>query len=98
MTAGDDTDDAIHHLRRLLVGAITEDQFRAKYQVASCPAALAAAWHGVEHWLADADIRSRDPDYRRMQEAEMERLIQLVSSGAPSSELRRVSFLSKSRD
>lgn len=84
--------DIVQDLRRLLVGGLTEQQFRVRYQVTSCPPGMASAWHGIEHWLADADIRACDPEYRRMQEAEMERLIELVASGAPQSELKRASF------
>jgi hypothetical protein len=48
----------------------------------------------VDHFLADADIRSRDLEYGAMQEMHMRRLIAALRRGAPLNELLTYSFLS----
>jgi len=55
--------------------------------------AAKASFHGLQHFLADADIRAKDSAYRAMQEGEMLRLIHLLKSGADATELSKVSFL-----
>jgi hypothetical protein len=57
--------------------------------------ALTACFHGLQHYLADEDIRTADAEYRRMQEGEMRRLIGLLKEGADDAELRRVHFLGR---
>jgi hypothetical protein len=54
---------------------------------------LASCFHGLQHFVADADIRAKDQDYRQMQEGEMRKLIELLLSGAAPEQLRKVSFL-----
>jgi hypothetical protein len=49
--------------------------------------------HGLHHFLADQDIRAKDPEYRRMQENEMATLIRLLHEGASEGQLAKVSFL-----
>ena len=40
--------------------------------------------HSVEHYLADADIRLRDPEYADAQQREMARVVELLSqAGVP---------------
>ena len=39
------------------------------------------------------DIRERDPAYRAMQDAEMEKLVRLLRARAPDVELAKVTFL-----
>ena len=53
---------------------------------------------GLAHFLADADIRAKDAEYREMQERELERLIRLLLEGEPPEELRRITFLGRSKD
>lgn len=52
-----------------------------------------AAFHGLQHFLADADVRAKDSAYRTMQEEEMLKLIRLLKSGADATALSRISFL-----
>ena len=58
---------------------------------------LAACFHGLQHFLADEDIRTRDEEYRRMQENEMRKLIRLLRTGADDATLRRITFLGAAR-
>ncbi len=55
-----------------------------------------SCFHGLQHFLADADIRARDGSYKTMQENEMRRLIGLLKSGADSIMLATVTFLGSS--
>ncbi len=50
----------------------------------------------LEHYDADADIRARDASYRKMQDCEMEKLIQLLRCGSPAICLSRITFLEES--
>ena len=59
--------------------------------------AAKASFHGLQHFLADADIRAKDSAYRNMQESEMLRLIHLLKSGADATVLSKVSFLGGSQ-
>ena len=52
--------------------------------------------HGLQHFLADADIRARDKSYMAMQENELRKLIKLLRSGADSKALAAVTFLGSS--
>ena len=52
-----------------------------------------SCFYGLQHFLADVDIRARDSSYRAMQENEMRRLIGLLKSGADSKTLAAVTFL-----
>lgn len=56
-----------------------------------------ASFHGLQHFLADADIRAKDSAYRIMQEGEMLRLIHLLKSGADATALSKISFLGSNR-
>ena len=84
-------------LRRISRGDLGEDEFRARYMNAAVPSFVAEVWHGLQHFLADADIRAKDPGYREMQERELERLIGLLQQGAPKEDLRRITFLAPSK-
>lgn len=55
-----------------------------------------ASFHGLQHFLADADIRAKDSAYRSMQEREMQRLIVLLKSGADAKALAKITFLGTS--
>jgi hypothetical protein len=50
-------------------------------------------WGNLEHYLADADIRARDPEYRAMQNGELLKQIRLLQEAAPITQLQRVNFL-----
>ena len=57
--------------------------------------ALQPCLHGLQHYLADSDIRGRDADYRQMQEDEMRLLIYLLRQAADPATLSKVDFLSR---
>jgi hypothetical protein len=82
-------------LQSLLSGHLSERAFRTKYQEADSTL-LPVIWPNLEHYLADIDIRERDPAYREMQNTEMEKLVRLLRAGAPDSELAKVDFLGSS--
>lgn len=50
-------------------------------------------YHGLQHYLADSDIRAKDPTYRSMQDSEMLKLIALLRSDVDPTMLSRVSFV-----
>lgn len=52
-----------------------------------------AVYHGLQHFLADADIRAKDSGYRTMQEREMLKLIRLLNAGADANALAKITFL-----
>lgn len=58
---------------------------------------LANCIHGLHHFLMDEDIRAKEAGYRLMQESEMQELIAHLRAGAPGSDLRKISFLGRSR-
>ena len=60
--------------------------------------ALRPCLHGLQHYLADEDIRAKDEKYRQMQENEMRLLIHLLRTGADPSHVERISFLSTTGD
>ncbi len=90
-------DEFVADLRRFAAGDLGEREFRAKYMHAGGPSFLEHIWDGLEHFLADADIRAKDDDYREMQEQELDRLIELLQQGASKEQLRRISFLGRSK-
>ena len=60
--------------------------------------AAKASFYGLQHFLADADIRAKDSDYRAMQEREMQKLIRLLLTGANGSALAKITFLGVSSE
>lgn len=52
-----------------------------------------ATYHGLQHFLADADIRAKDSGYRTMQEREMQKLIRLLNAGADADALAKTTFM-----
>lgn len=58
----------------------------------------AASFHGLQHFLADADIRAKDSAYRTMQEREMQRLIGLLKSSADAKAIAKITFLGASSE
>jgi hypothetical protein len=83
-------------LESLAAGPVSEADFRDKYAAAESPAVLRIIWPNLEHYLADADIRRRDPSYRAMQDAEMAKLVRLLRVGASDVELAKIHFLGRS--
>jgi hypothetical protein len=80
-------------LEALLEGALTEEDFRLMYQSGPTSTLVDAILGNLEHYLADADIRGRDPEYRAMQNGELLKLIRLLREDAPMAQLQRVNFL-----
>ena len=62
-------------------------------QAAVVPDLLNVIWPNLEYYLADFDIRKRDHDYRAMQDAEMDKLVQLLRADAPNVDLAAIHFL-----
>ena len=52
-----------------------------------------ATFYGLQHFLADSDIRAKDVVYRTMQEREMKKLIRLLRTGADANEPAKITFL-----
>ena len=78
-------------LESLLSGTLSVPQFRSKYKAFNPD--LPDILGNVDHYLDDADIRQREPDYCAMQIAEMKKLVRLLRAGAPDNELQRINFL-----
>jgi hypothetical protein len=87
--------DLIADLQLLSRGELDADTFRARYLHEGGLPEIESIWHGLEHFMADADIRAKDRRYREMQEGEFAKLIQLLQEGAPPKKLAR-SFLGRS--
>jgi len=92
---GHDATRLADDLELLRTGRLSERDFRAKYQM-DIGGVLSVIWPNLEHYLADEDIRGRDPAYRVMQEAEMEKLVTLLRAGASDNDLANVTFLRRS--
>jgi hypothetical protein len=90
-----DMDNLAPDLEALLEGALTVEDFRSRYQSRPTSTVVDAIRGNLEHYLADADIRARDPRYRTMQNGELLKLIGLLREDAPIVELRRVNFLGR---
>lgn len=71
------TDD----LEALLHKKIDEEEIRHRYWKESAHKDILEIMQYVEHFLSDADIRERDPEYTSMQEQEMRKLINLIRKG-----------------
>lgn len=93
MTDGSPADLA-SDLEALMLGKLTDEEFRRRYPSELGSQLRDAIWGNLEHYFADAVIRARDADYQTMQDREMMRLIRLLRDDAPLTELQRVNFLS----
>jgi hypothetical protein len=93
MSRSDDASRIADDLESLRTGTLLESEFREKCQAAAVPDLLNVICANLEHYLADFDIRERDPAYREMQNAEMEKLVRLLRAGAPDAELAKIHFL-----
>jgi hypothetical protein len=81
-------------LQRVLEGAMRlEDVLEDPRHVHGRP--LAACFHGLQHFLMDEDFRAKDPEYRKMQEDEMRKLIRLLETEADEETLRCIHFLGR---
>lgn len=79
-------------LKNVLDGVLTAEEFRIRHPTRGETGAVLKVLCLVEHYLADDDIRSKDFNYRVMQEAEMRKLISAVRSGRLS-DAARIHFL-----
>lgn len=93
MSREEDVSRLADDLESLRTGRLTDREFRANWQVAEVSGLPSVIWPNLEHYLADIDIRERDPAYRAMQDAEMEKLVRLLRARAPDVELAKVTFL-----
>jgi hypothetical protein len=93
MSRDEDISRLADDLEALRTGGLSGLEFRANWQVNVVPGPPSVIWPNLEHYLADTDIRERDPAYRAMQDAEMDKLVRLLRAGAPDVELVKVTFL-----
>lgn len=90
------TEQLANKLEAVLAGSLALDSVLANPTNFRGPAEV--AFYGLQHFLADADIRAKDSWYRTMQENEMRKLIGLLKSGADSKAVAKISFLGVSGD
>jgi len=93
MTRDEDVSRLADDLESLRTGGLSDQEFRMNWQVDEVSGPPSVIWPNLEHYLADIDIRKRDPAYRAMQDAEMEKLLRLLRARAPDVELAKVTFL-----
>ena len=96
MSTEEDANRLADDLDLLRAGTLSEQDFRATWQTRVVPERLSVIWPNLEHYLADVDIRKRDPIYRAMQDTELQTLVRLLRAGAPAVELAKVTFLGHS--
>ena len=83
-------------LTDLLQGRSTAQQFRAVWSPRRSKLPLLdVVLSNVDHYLADTDIRARDEEHRRMQDADLEKMITLLRQGA-TDRLSQITFLHRS--
>ena len=96
MSSREDAERLADDLESLRTGTLSASEFRAKWQSGAVAEVLDVIWQNLEHYLADFDIRDRDPAYRAMQEAEMVKLIRLLRADTPDDGLADINFLGRS--
>ena len=87
-------DDLANALEALLLGFLTEEQFRRQNPTRTAGRDLEPVLANIEHFLADADIRARDPGYKAMQEGALSKVITALRSGDVKL-ARHISFLGR---
>jgi len=87
-------DDLADALEALLRGVLTEEQFRRQNPTRTAGRDLEPVLANIEHFLADADIRARDPRYKAMQEGAVSKVITALRSGDVNM-ARHISFLGR---
>jgi hypothetical protein len=78
-------------LDRVLAGTLDLNEIFEQEALYGEP--LSHCYHGLQHYLGDADIRKREPEYRAMQEKEMRKLIRLLHSDVGLEFLDSILFL-----
>jgi hypothetical protein len=84
-------------LERLLSSRLTAEEFESRYRSGREAQVLGEFIGSISHYLADADIRAREPEYRAMQEREMRLLIGHLRAGR-FDHARRIDFLRVTHD
>jgi hypothetical protein len=85
----------IDDLEALLVGRLSPSDFEARHPIRDVSGHLEAIWCNLQHYLADADIRERDSDYKAFQDAELGKLLAHLRAGRVD-QASRINFLSES--
>ena len=78
-------------LREVLAGAVAVDSLLNDRVVLEGLSDVCLC--NLQHYIADADIRSSDPEYRSMQNEEMKKFIAMLEAGASSDQLDSITFL-----
>jgi hypothetical protein len=86
----------IDRLEALRAGRVTCLSFLDELDDLFAGLDLDPVFANLHHYIGGEDIREREPGYRAMQEAELDK-IALLRAGAPSQDLRRITFLGRSR-
>ena len=68
-------------LEALQAGWLAPSDLWLRHPIAGMSGDLEQVLCNLEHYLADGDIRERDPEYRRFQDAEFQKLINHLRAG-----------------
>lgn len=85
------TEQLANMLEAVLAGSLSLESVLA--DLTNFEDSTKVAFHGLQHFLTDADIRAKNSWYRTMQENEMRKLIGLLKSGADTRAIAKISFL-----
>lgn len=97
MQVNDELIEFAYNLELLLKNKIDPDVFREKYRNRSLDPTIGTIMVNVEHFLSDGDIRLKDSYYKKMQETEMQKLIDLIKTGGSIEEIRKIHFLGSTK-
>jgi len=95
MSTQEDAGRLADELASLRAGQLSVQEFRARWR-AGLDGPLEVILVNIEHYLADLDIREREPAYRAIQDGALEELIRGLRAGASGAELARITFLGRS--
>lgn len=84
-------------LEKLMKDASGDVDLWEKYGEISAGNDIEQILANLDHFVADGDIRAKDPIYKQMQENEMRKLIKLLKSGGPLSDILKINFLHNSK-
>ena len=83
-------------LEALLREKISEQEIRDRYWNKSTRKDILEVMQYVEHFLADGNTRSKDSEYKEMQEREMKKLINSIRKG-DMEKIKEIDFLHDSK-
>lgn len=86
------SEDLIDDLEGLLVGHLSSTEFETRHPIRNVSGHLEAILCNLQHYLADADIRERDSDYKAFQDAELRKLVAHLRAGRVD-QASRINFL-----